>query len=441
MKITKTTKKRTKAPRAEAPPNVLRFFNAAFVIINKDGKILSCNDFFGNLTGYTESSVKNTRLEKYFIPEQINTIAELAGKIIAKKHIDASGIIKTKTNQELPVHFHAACVKDGEAKDKKIVIHFISSGKLTKHAASLANAKEILKEKIVEKDKELKELNRKFELANKELKGEEKALQIINKEIAMQELKKSRYINELITQFSKPLNYITKVAEALLQEKNIDNETKQQFVNNLQNKAACLTNAVNFLYERENEKIRGAGSKIEAVNLKEFITELEYYLEEKSNDKILQFDLPKTEAPQLLIDRRRLKDILIEIILNAVQYSPRNKIEVKLIYNGQTQKTAFAIASSGIGEICEHQLSLFDKYSYLKEEVFSPVELLFPVFNDILDGFGGCIEQQKSKNKEDLVCIEVPTVCAREISEEKKEKEKEDKKEVKTRVRKTRKNK
>lgn len=432
MKTVKTTKKKIKAPRAETNPNVLRFFNAALVIIDKEGKILSCNDFFGNLTGYTESAVKNTKLEKYFTCGETENSAEFAKKIISKKHHDAGGLIKTKTKQELPVHFHAACLKDGGAKDKKIVIHFISSGKLIKHAASLENAKDILKDKIVEKDKKLKELNKKFEFANRELKGEEKALQIINKEIALEELKKSRYINDIITRFSKPLNYITKVSEALLQEKSIDSETKQQFIANLQNKANCLANAVGFLYERENEKIRGAASKIEEIGLKEFVAELEYYLEEKSNDKILRFDLPKTESPKLHIDRRRLKDILVEIILNAVQYSPCAKIEAKVTVNNQTKKAAFMVASSGIGEVCEHQLSLFDKYSYLKEEIFSPIELLFPVFNDILDSFGGRIEQQKFKNKEDLVSIEVPTVEALKISGEKKEKEKEDKKEVKT---------
>lgn len=410
MKKALKTKKKSVIEK-KTSVNVLDFFNSAFLIIDSKSKIRLLNNNFTDLAGYKTDDIKDRLLEKYFKTQYLNDLF-----VIENKTFDGEGIILSKDGKKIEVNFHAGAIKNHEGDEKLFVMHFTRSPKLKKHINALNVAKDILKEKINEKDKELKSMNKYLEKTNEELARAEKTLTIINKEMSVEEEKKSKYINDLINQYKKPLEYINKVSDILLNESNISEEARQQFIANLENKAKSLQNSIHFLYERENEKIRGTSAKIEEVDTRDFINEIEYYLEDKLNGKILRFDFGKDTSYKILIDKRMLKDILIEILNNAVSYLLNDRISVKIFPNKQCDKLIFNIINSGIGTPDEYQLKLFDKYSYLREINFSPMELNFPVFNDILSAFGAHIDIVKQKNKEDIVKIDVPL-----LSEIKKE--------------------
>lgn len=410
MKKTLKTKKKTRLER-KTFINVLNFFNSAFIIVDSKNKICLANNNFENLAEYNFDEIKKESLEKYFTTEDLSDLF-----VMNNKAVDGEGVILSKSGKKIEVTFHAGAIKNHEGKEKLFVIHFTKSHKLKKHLNALNIAKEILKEKINTKDKELRGMNKHFEEVNKELAQTEKTLKIINDEMLAEEEKKSKYIQELTSQYKKPLEYINKVADILLNESGISDETRQQFIVNLENKAKSLQNSINFLYEWENEKIRGASSKIEETDISSFINEIEYYLEDKLNGKILKFDMPKDISCRILVDKRKLKDIFIDILKNAINYLLNDKITIKVIPNKQSFKIVFNIINSGIGVTDEYQLRLFDKYSYLRDVNFSPLELNFPVFNDILNSFASHLEVVKQKNKESIIKIEVP-VSAHQVEE------------------------
>jgi len=408
-KALKTKKKNV--PEKKTEVNVLDFFNSAFLIIDSKSKIRLLNNNFTDISGYKMNDINDILLEKIFKTHYLNDLF-----VIENKTLDGDGTILSKGGEKIEVTFHAGAIKNYEGNEKFFVIHFTLSPKFKKHINALNAAKDILKEKINEKDKELKLTNKYLEKTNEELARAEKTLTIINKEMSVEEEKKSKYIKELINQYKKPLEYISKVSDILLSESAISEEARQQFIVNLENKAKSLQNSINFLYERENEKIRGASSKIEEVDAGDFINEIEYYLEGKLNGKILRFDFGKDASYKILIDKRMLKDILIEILKNAINCLLSDRISIRIFPNKQCDRLIFNIINSGMGTPDEYQLKLFDKYSYLREINFSPMELNFPVFNDILSSFDARIDIVKQKNKEDIVKIEVK--LASEIKKE-----------------------
>lgn len=404
MKKTLKTKKKVNQIK-KISVNVLDFFTSAFVVINSEKKIHLANKSFADLVNIDVKDLKGKTLDKYFKADDINKLFSASSKTF-----DGEGIISSCAGVNTDVSFHAGGLKNYDGKEKLFILHFTKSHKFKKHINALNTGKEILKEKINTKDKELKNANKLLKENNAELIKIEKAMKIIDDEMLIEEEKKSKYINNIIKQYKKPLNYINKIAEILSGTAIIDEDMRVQFIANLENKAKSLQNSINLLYEWENEKIRGASSKIEEIDVKNFLSEIEHYLEDKLNGKILKFDLQKNSNYKILADKRKLKDIIIDILRNAIDYFLNDKILVKITPNQQSDKLSFNIINSGIGVPDEYQLKLFDKYSYLREVNFSPLELNFPIFSDILGSFGADLEVIKQKNKEDLIKIETSLI-------------------------------
>lgn len=404
--------KTAKDEKNEPLPNILNFFSTPLVVLDSQDRITLANDYMLSLTGYGKKELENEYIDKIF---KINDEAFS----LKRKIMDAEGVITTKTKLDVPVVFHKTLVKNEDKKNKKNIIHFIPSNKFKKHISSLSTSKDVLKEKINQKDKELKDINKTLKSANKAIEESGRALKVISDEMQFEEDKKSKYINEIVRQYKKPLNYIAKVSEILLLEQTFDEEAKQQFVNSLEDKVKILQICINFLYEWEREKMRGVKTCAEEVSVKEFIEEIESYLDEKSNQSVLKFHAPFENIPNILIDKRRLKDIFIQIVRDAEGALFSNKIDIKVNLNHQSNKVLFNITTTSAGIQEGYQLILFDKYSYLKDMNFSVLELNLPVFNDMLNVFGAGAEMQKLKNKESLIKIEVPVKIEPENKEEK----------------------
>ena len=87
----------------------------------------------------------------------------------------------------------------------------------------------------------------------------------------------------------------------------------------------------------------------------------EIEIEAKKKNLYLNFEKPKISLPKILIDRGRIKEVLSNLIDNAIKYTQKGGITIRLeIANGRLQ---IVIADTGEGLTKEEISKLFESFS------------------------------------------------------------------------------
>jgi signal transduction histidine kinase len=103
--------------------------------------------------------------------------------------------------------------------------------------------------------------------------------------------------------------------------------------------------------------------KLERVSIEDLISETvsEMEIEAKKKNLYLKFEKPKIALPKILIDRGRIKEVISNLIDNAIKYTQKGGITIKSqISNGKCQ---ISISDTGEGLTKEEISRLFESFS------------------------------------------------------------------------------
>jgi len=103
--------------------------------------------------------------------------------------------------------------------------------------------------------------------------------------------------------------------------------------------------------------------KLEEVSIEDLISETisEIEIETKKKNLYLNFEKPKISLPKILIDRGRIKEVILNLIDNAIKYTQEGGITVKL--KTQNSKLKIIISDTGEGLTKEEISKLFESFS------------------------------------------------------------------------------
>lgn len=177
---------------------------------------------------------------------------------------------------------------------------------------------------------------------------------------------KNMFLSTMSHEIRTPLNAIIGFSEAL-QDSNLQPEEEKDYLKSIRLSGATLLTLVNNVLDL---------SKIEAETT-EFVpiqTDVVALLEEvhsifrgKANEKglDLQFLYPKL-LPLFLLDPARMKQILLNLIGNALKFTHQGGVRVRLEFEPANQKTClltFSVADTGIGVKEEFQKNIFEPFN------------------------------------------------------------------------------
>jgi len=103
--------------------------------------------------------------------------------------------------------------------------------------------------------------------------------------------------------------------------------------------------------------------KLEEVSIEDLISETisEIEIEAKKKNLYLNFERPKISLPRILIDRGKIKEVLMNVLDNAIRYTQEGGITVKL--KTQNSKLKIIISDTGEGLTKEEISKLFKSFS------------------------------------------------------------------------------
>ena len=106
-------------------------------------------------------------------------------------------------------------------------------------------------------------------------------------------------------------------------------------------------------------KIFGPQAKAKNVKMRATVQQVEVYDSELASDELPQL-------PKLIGDERRIKQIMINLIRNALKFTQAGFISLQVIYNGwPSNKLTIAVQDTGVGISAEERPSLFTRFGKL----------------------------------------------------------------------------
>ena len=337
----------------------LRFealFNSAsmgIIVVNGLGDIVMSNHFANQLFGYQEDE----KLEKLIPQRYHHAHVHHRDGYIAKPQARTMGLGMTlraqrKDGSEFPVEISLGHF---ETEESKYVIAFISD--ITKRHESEAEIRKLntsLEEKVASRTEELQKT-----LA--ELQASKESLTIsLEKEKEVNDLK-SRFVSMASHEFRTPLSTILSSISLMAKYETTEDQPKRdKHIDRIKSSVKTLTDILNeFLSLGKIEE-----GKVE-VNFESF--DLTLFIQGLTNEMnvILKNgqELVHTHHGNTICysDAGLLKNVLINLISNAIKFSPENS-KITIATTIQNAQTEIKVIDHGIGIPEKDQVHLFERF-------------------------------------------------------------------------------
>ncbi|MCP5163311.1 MAG: response regulator [Hahellaceae bacterium] len=177
---------------------------------------------------------------------------------------------------------------------------------------------------------------------------------------------KSQFLANMSHEIRTPMNAIIGMTQLCLNDSLSDRQ--RQYLNNVKTASRSLLNVINDILDFS--KIEAGKLRLEAspFTLQELLEEMSSVISFKAYEKGVRFlvELSPNIPPILIGDSMRLNQILINLCANAVKFTEKGEIVLKI--HGSAQNHAglilsFQIRDSGIGMSEEQQAVVFDAFA------------------------------------------------------------------------------
>jgi len=203
---------------------------------------------------------------------------------------------------------------------------------------------------------------------------------IINAELAAHEAEtannnKTAFLANMSHEIRSPLNGIIGFSE-LLADKSLTDTERARYLDIIQNNGNALISLLSDLIDiskLESGKLEISNRKFTPSGL---LDELKHQFESssysKSDDVKFIFNTNSSLRDQEIeSDPNRLRQILVNLITNAMKFTTKGKVEVGADFSGD--EMLFWVKDTGIGIPYENQLSIFERYRQVDSKESKPV--------------------------------------------------------------------
>ncbi len=187
---------------------------------------------------------------------------------------------------------------------------------------------------------------------------------------------KSRYLAGLSHELRTPLNVLLGYAQLLSDDRKLDHQTRE-YAHILRRNGKHLSDLLEGLLEIS--KIEAGRLELQRVefNLATMLDELADMFAMEASQKGLEFEyIPCVNLPvYIATDKQRLRQILINLLNNAVKYTREGKVIFRVSYRNQVAR--FSVQDTGIG-LSKHDI----------QQIFKPFERIQTQSTRAIQGTG-----------------------------------------------------
>lgn len=183
---------------------------------------------------------------------------------------------------------------------------------------------------------------------------------------------KSNFLAMMSHEIRTPLNAIIPVAR-LLGETDLSEE-QSEYVRTIQHAGTALLEILNQLLDWsriENGKINLTEEAFDLSKLLEEVCDI-YRLSALEKGLALSLDIPEAISNRFIGDRARVRQILSNLVSNAIKFTSRGFVEIRCMIVSQSENSAsveFSVIDTGRGIRPEDQARVFEKFEQTQKGI------------------------------------------------------------------------
>jgi signal transduction histidine kinase/CheY-like chemotaxis protein len=176
---------------------------------------------------------------------------------------------------------------------------------------------------------------------------------------------KSAFLTNLSHEIRTPMNAIVGFSE-LLNNKKLKDQERLEYLNVITQSGTNLVSIIDDLVEMSKIDAQQITPNYTSINLESCLNELYNAIKITiPKDKMIDFDLIKSEKPitnRILTDEIKLKQIIINLITNAIKFTEHGFVTFGYKVNNKNSIITFTINDTGLGIDEAHQEIIFDRF-------------------------------------------------------------------------------
>jgi PAS domain S-box-containing protein len=354
--------------------NLLDNSPVGIAVTDKDYHIIYYNKNFLKIWNLKESDIENDRLVFFKLLKQIKNRKKVYPKIIKLAKLGKKGIIKflklEKRLIQMEIYPLIYKSEDGKIENKGILGIYID------------RTKDVLQEI------KLKKLLKQLELANRA---------------------KTEFLANISHELRTPLTTIIGLVELL---ENQANKNSQKYVKMIYESANYLKNLIEEILDLSSIELKTLKIEKKPFNLNEVMEFLAKTYQMHCNKKNLSF-FYKTDIGNLNIvlgDQKRFYQIINNLLSNALKFTPKGKIELRVLKTFEDEKKLsimIEVEDTGIGIPEEYLPHIFDRFKKFDDFNINPqgVGIGLSLVKEFVQLMEGKIEVESKLNEGTLFRI------------------------------------
>lgn len=228
---------------------------------------------------------------------------------------------------------------------------------------------------------------------------------------------KSNFLANMSHEIRTPMNAIYGMAELL--EETSRNSTEQEYVAVIKRSSENLLSIINEILDFSKVD----SGKLEIIEepydfcemLQDVVTIIEFRMRDKNLK--LQLDLPNNLPRQLIGDANRVRQILINILYNAVKFTNKGSVKLTVTWKEDTTYSnpqgilSMVVADTGIGISRENLDKLFTAFGQINTRKNRNVEgtgLGLAICKKLTDEMGGAIYVESEPGRGSVFTVVIP---------------------------------
>ncbi|OYU96332.1 MAG: hypothetical protein CFE21_08010 [Bacteroidetes bacterium B1(2017)] len=251
--------------------------------------------------------------------------------------------------------------------------------------------------------------NHQLEYLNSQVNVQKTDLEKLNSTLEKINQNKSFLIQSVAHDLRTPIGNVLSLNN-LLEEFITTNEEAVEYNKLIDSSCMLALNIIEDILDQSMIERGKLNLKLEPAEIQTLITDTTSLLQFKSKPKSIQI-VYKLDTPLLVkIDSDRIKRVLINILVNAIKFSPRNS--VILVSQWQDETTCFiSISDNGIGMNQDLLNHIFEKNTTSAREGLEKEQTIgigLSITKSIVEEHGGKIKVESTPNSGSTFYIELP---------------------------------